>query len=301
MAPSPEQGTDERNSWPKISLVTPVRNSARYIEQTIRSVLAQQYPNLEYFIEDGGSTDGTVEIIRKYEGELAGWTSAPDDGMYDALNRGFARGTGEVMGWISATDLLHTRSLFVVGSVFRALPQVEWITGRPTGFSEEGWPVGVNRSVRHWSRWRFLAGSNRYIQQESTYWRRSLWERAGAHVDASRRDGSDFELWTRFFRYAQLYTVDALIGGFRVHPESLSRTQVEKYNQIHDEIIFAELKRTPGGGALAAFQHFSRAMLKIPILNTLWRNTVISALVRMPGPDWAPLIRYRDHGWKLQK
>jgi glycosyltransferase involved in cell wall biosynthesis len=303
MMAADEQGKtaqSEANAWPRITLVTPVRNSGRYIEQTIRSVLAQQYPNLEYFIEDGGSTDGTLDIIRKYEGELT-WHSAPDNGMYDALNRGFARGSGEVMGWISATDLLHTRSLFVVGSVFRALPQVEWITGRPTGFCEEGWPVGVNRSVRRWSRWRFLAGSNRYIQQESTYWRRSLWERAGAHLDASSRDGSDFELWTRFFRHAQLYTVEALIGGFRVHPESLSLTQVEKYNQIHDGIIWAELARTPGGASLAAFQHFSRAMLKIPVVNTIWRNTVISALVRMPGPDWAPLIRYRDHTWKLQK
>jgi glycosyltransferase involved in cell wall biosynthesis len=297
MADQTEQGSDERNQWPRITLITPVRNSAHYIEQTIQSVISQQYPNLEYFIEDGGSTDGTLEIIQKYAGRLSGWNSQPDNGMYDALNRGFARGTGEVMGWISATDLLHTRSLFVVGSVFRALPDVEWITGRPTGFSDEGWPVGVNRSLRRWSRWRFLAGCNRYIQQESTYWRRSLWERAGGHVDASRRDGSDFELWTRFFRYARLYSVDALIGGFRVHADSLSLTQVEKYNRIHNEIIAAELARTPWGGALAAFGRINRAMLKIPVLSVLWRNTVSSALVRCPGPDWAPVIRYRNHTW----
>jgi glycosyltransferase involved in cell wall biosynthesis len=301
MAPGPEQGSGESDAWPRITLVTPVRNSAHYIEQTILSVIAQQYPNLEYFIEDGGSTDGTLDIIRKYESQLSGWASQPDNGMYDALNRGFARSTGELMGWISATDLLHTRSLFVVGSVFRALPSVEWITGRPTGFSGEGWPVGVNRSLRRWSRWRFLAGSNRYIQQESTYWRRSLWDRAGGQLDASRRDGSDFELWTRFFRYAQLYSVDALIGGFRVHPESLSLTQVEKYNRIHDGIIRAELERTPWGGALGAFQGISRAMLKIPVVSVLWRNTVVSALVRWPGPDWAPVIRYRNHTWTLQR
>jgi hypothetical protein len=300
VADQSEPVSEERNQWPRITLVTPVRNSAHYIEETIRSVLCQQYPNLEYFIQDGGSTDGTLDIIRKYEGELT-WHSAPDNGMYDALNRGFARGTGEIMGWISATDMLHTRSLFVVGSVFRALPQVEWITGRPTGFSEEGWPVGVNRSLRRWSRWRFLAGANRYIQQESTYWRRSLWERAGGRMDDSQRGASDFELWVRFFRQARLYTVDGLIGGFRVHSDSLGLEEAARWQRVHDGIIWAELARTPGGAALAAFQRLSRAMMKIPVLKVVWRNTVSSALVRMPGPDWAPVIRYRDHTWKLQQ
>ena len=126
-----------RSEWPRITLVTPVFNSARYIEQAIQSVISQHYPNLEYFIIDGGSTDGSVEIIRKYERHLSGWTSEPDNGMYDALNRGFARSSGEIMGWISATDLLHTRSLFVVDSVFKALPQGS--PQGPPGFPMKGW------------------------------------------------------------------------------------------------------------------------------------------------------------------
>ena len=300
LAQDRDKEASDRSEWPRITLVTPVFNSARYIEQTIQSVISQQYPNLEYFIEDGGSTDGTLDIIRKYERHLSGWTSEPDNGMYDALNRGFASSSGGIMGWISATDMLHTRSLFVVGSVFKTLSEAEWITGRPTGFSEEGMTVGVSRSVRRWSRWRFLAGCNRYIQQESTYWRRSLWERAGSHVDSSRRDGSDFELWARFFRYARLYSVDALIGGFRVHPDSLSLENAGKYNRIHDGIIAAELSRTTWGPALAVFQRISRSILKIPVLNVLWRNTVMSALVRFPGPDWAPVIRYRNHTWTIR-
>jgi hypothetical protein len=296
-------GRDNENSnggeWPKITLVTPVFNSARYIEQTIQSVISQKYPNLEYFIEDGGSTDGTLEIVRKYERDLSGWTSEPDNGMYDALNRGFGRSSGGIMGWISATDMMHTGSLFVVGSVFNALREVEWITARPTGFSEEGMTVGVSRSLKRWSRIRFLAGSNRYIQQESTFWRRSLWERAGSHMDASRREGSDFELWVRFFRHARLYSVDALIGGFRVHHDSLSLEEPDKMRHIHDEIIAAELSRIPWGRAFAIFQCITRGILKVPVLNVLWRNTVMSALVRFPGPDWAPPIRYRNHTWTI--
>lgn len=286
--------------WPRITLVTPVFNSARYLEQAIQSVVSQQYPNLEYFIMDGGSTDGSVDVIRRYERHLSGWASGPDNGMYDALNRGFERSSGEIMGWISATDMLHTRSLFVVGSVFRALPQVQWITGRPTGFSEEGMPVAVSRSLKRWTRFRFLAGSNRYIQQESTYWRRSLWERAGSHMDASRREGSDFELWVRFFRHARLYPVDALIGGFRVHPDSLSLGDPDKMGRIHDEIIAAEWSRTRWGTGFATFQGISRGILKIPVLNALWRNTVMSALVRFPGPDRPPVIRYRKRTWSVR-
>ena len=195
-------------SWPRISLATPARNSAEYIEQTIRSVLVQGYPNLEYFIVDGGSTDGTLDIIRKYEKEISGWISEPDTGMYDALNKGFARTSGEIMGWISATDQLQIGALFAVGSVFRDLPNVEWITGRPTYFNEPGVTIRVE-PLQRWSRYRFLVGANRHIQQESTFWRRSLWEKAGASMDASRRIAGDFELWVRFF-FAMLASIRSM-------------------------------------------------------------------------------------------
>src|ERR1700680_4225905 len=105
--------------WPRISLVTPVFNSEKYIEPTIRSVLAQDYPNLDYFVVDGGSTDGTGAIIRKHERRISGWIREPDRGMYDALNKGFARSTGEIMGWISATDVLQLGGLCTAASVFR--------------------------------------------------------------------------------------------------------------------------------------------------------------------------------------
>jgi hypothetical protein len=297
-------GQDQKDSppreWPRIILVTPVFNSAPYLEQTIQSVISQQYPNLEYFIEDGGSTDGTLEIIRKYERQLSGWTSAPDKGLYDALNRGFARSSSEIMGWINASDMLHVGSLFVVGSVFGALPEVEWITGRPTGFSEEGMTVGVSRRLKRWSRLRFLAGSDRFIQQESTFWRRSLWERAGGALSTAYRVEGDFELWVRFFRHALLYSVDALIGGWRCHPDSLTTQSGDKSSVVHDGIITAELSRTPWGPAFAMFQRVSRGILKIPVLNVLWRNTVMSALARFPGPDWAPVIRYRNNAWSIR-
>ena len=286
----------DTHPWPRITLVTVVYNGERYLEETILSIIHQGYPNLEYFIEDGGSTDGTVEIIRKYERQLSGWTSEPDNGMYDALNRGFARSTGEIMGWLNASDKLHTNGLFVVGSVFSALPGVEWITGRATNFNEEGMTIAVHQ-VRRWSRYRFLAGANRYIQQESTYWRRSLWERAGSHVDASRRGGSDFELWVRFFRSARLYSVNALIGGYRIHSDSMSLEDMELWHRVHDQIVERELNVISWGRWLKLFRRISASAQRIPVIRKVWRLLVMKSLIRLPAPDWPPVIKYRRDKW----
>jgi hypothetical protein len=286
--------------WPRIALVTPALNAAKYIEQTIRSVLAQGYPNLDYFIVDGGSTDGTVEIIRKYEGQISGWVTEPDHGMYDAINKGFARTTGEIMGWISATDQLHIGGLLVVGSVFRDLQQVGWITGRPTLFGEEGMTIGVMDQTR-WSRWRFLAGANRTIQQESTYWRRSLWEKAGGYLDTSGRYGimSDFELWVRFFRHAKIYSVDAVIGGFRATRDSRSAQTLQRCLEIHEEIIEEELNRVRWGTPLKVVRRIGRAVRPVPIVRGMWRILVMNSLYRLPGPDWAPVIKFPGDKWTL--
>jgi glycosyltransferase involved in cell wall biosynthesis len=286
--------------WPRIALVTPVFNSGKYVEQTIRSVLAQEYPNLDYFIVDGGSTDNTLDVIHKYENLISGWISEPDKGMYDALNKGFARTSGEVMGWISATDMLHVGGLSVVGSVFRDLPQIEWITGRPTLFNEEGMTVGFEGLPR-WSRYRFLAGANRYIQQESTFWRRSQWERAGSRVDSSRRNAADFELWVRFFRHTRLYPVDALIGGYRVHGDSLGLQDMEACHRIHDEFIEEELRNASWGRSLRLFRQLTRAVKPIPKVRGLWQRLAINSLYRLPGPDWAPVIRYHDKKWVISQ
>lgn len=104
------------SEWPRITLVTPVFNGIRYIEDTIRSALHQGYPNLEYIVVDGGSTDGTVDIIRKYQTHIYWWISQRDHGVYDALNTGFAQSTGSIMGWLNSSDLLHTSGLFVVAA-----------------------------------------------------------------------------------------------------------------------------------------------------------------------------------------
>jgi glycosyltransferase involved in cell wall biosynthesis len=281
--------------WPRIALVTPVYNSSKYIEATILSVIAQNYPSLDYFIVDGGSTDGTVDIIRKYESKISGWISEPDRGMYDALNKGFARTSGEVMGWISATDMLHMGGLAVAASVFRDLPEVEWITGRPTLYCEEGMTVEISRLPR-FARYRFLAGANRAIQQESTFWKRSLWEKAGGRMDDSRRMAHDFELWVRFFRHAKLFPVDALIGGFRAHHDSIGMHAMWECFLISEEIIEKELESANGEWTVKILRRITQAVNGIPKVQGLWQRGVLDPmhwlLYRVPGPDWPPVITY---------
>ena len=290
------------NEWPKITVVTAVYNGAEYLEATIRSVVEQGYPNLEYIVVDDGSTDGTVGIIQKYERYVSCWLSQANAGLFAALNAGFARSTGEIMGWLNSSDLLQTNGLFTVGSVFAGLREVEWITGRPTKISATGMTIDV-LPVPRWSRERFLAGANKYIQQESTFWRRSLWEKAGGYVDAAYRAEGDFELWVRFFRHARLYSVNALIGGYRLHDGALSSSNMERYNRNCDAIATREVETLTGSkrAAVKAFRWISEAVKTIPKVRGLWHRAAINNLYWMRGRDWPAVIEYGADGWELRK
>jgi len=290
---------DTKREWPSISLVTPVFNSAHYLESTIQSVLGQNYPNLRYVIVDGGSTDGSVDIIRRYEARLTAWISEPDHGTYDAVNKGFALSSGEVMGWINASDLLHVNSLFVVGSVFGTFPDVRWITGRPTTLSQDGLPTAILNLPR-WSRYPFLAGANRYIQQESTFWRRELWNRAGGGLDLRWGLVSDFEMWVRFFRHARLYSVDALIGAYRVHPDAQGLQNLEECHRIQDEVIEKELDSLKDVDAVRALRAIGKFATRTPRMAKIWTKLVIGSLRRWPGAGAAPVIRYRNNRFLME-
>jgi hypothetical protein len=220
--------------------------------------------------------------------------------MYASLNAGFSRATGEIFGWLNDSDKLHTRGLFVVGSVFLDLPQVDWITGRPTLFNEQGMTVEIG-NIPHWSRYRFLAGANRYIQQESTFWRRTLWDKAGGRLDDSGRCGhvADFELWVRFFRHAPIFPVDALIGGFRADRNSRSLKGMAIHHQFQDEIIATELNAAPWGKSIRLFRRIDQMLGNVPKVRWFWQRFISSRLYRPQGADLPPVIRYEQDHWIL--
>jgi glycosyltransferase involved in cell wall biosynthesis len=205
--------TDNKN-YPKISIITPSYNQAPFLEQTIVSVLEQNYPDLEYIIMDGGSTDGSIDIIKKYEDRITYWESKPDKGLYYALQKGFERTTGQIMGWLNSDDMLHRNSLFTLAEIF-SLEGVKWVQGMQTVYDERGRTVML-QPPKLWSKYKFWLGDDyQWIQQESTYWHRDLWEKAGSRISQDYKYAGDMELWNRFFKYERLYSLNTIIGGFR--------------------------------------------------------------------------------------
>jgi glycosyltransferase involved in cell wall biosynthesis len=227
-------------SYPKITIVTPCFNSGKYLEASINSVLGQRYPNLEYIIVDGGSTDNTIDIIKQYESELTCWVSEKDNGMYDALQKGFKRATGEIMSWIGSDDMYHPMAFWTVAELFSAFRDIKWLVGAATTYDEQGRTVETGQA-RRFLRYDFLDGDYQWLQQESCFWHRSLWDAAGARLDTSLKYAGDFELWIRFFRHETLHVTDALIGGFRQRSgNQLSMEGLDAYREEAANIINAE-------------------------------------------------------------
>jgi len=235
------QKNDTKN-LPTISIITPCYNHAEFIEAAILSVINQGYPKLEYIIMDGGSTDGSVEIIKKYEPYLKHWQSQKDNGQYEAINNGFKHTIGEIMGWLNSDDMLHRNALWTIADIFQQLPEVNWLLGQHTKYNTCGECYSVNNAPL-WSQNKVLRGEWQWIQQESTFWHSELWKKAGGQLNNNFQYAADFDLWARFFRHAQLYTTSSLIGGFRTSSQDQKgRKFREQYILDVNQIVAREQK-----------------------------------------------------------
>lgn len=208
-------------SWPKISIVTPSYNQGKFLEQTIKSVLSQNYPNFEYVLIDGGSKDQSSKIIKKYQKRLKYFEIKKDRGQSHAINKGFAKTDGEIMAWINSDDILRPGTLRLVASIFANFPEIEWLTCLPSTINEEGYqvylaqpPLYVRSFIKKGFYTRKLFG---FIMQEGTFWRRSLWEKAGRKL-AEVPYSMDMKLWQEFAKHSQLYCVEACLASYRLNP-----------------------------------------------------------------------------------
>lgn len=206
-----------KTTLPKISIVTPSFNQGSYIKQTICSVLDQNYPNLEYVVIDGGSSDHSVEVIQQYAHHFSYWHSQPDQGQADAINQGFAHCSGEIMGWLNSDDLLLPNALHTVSQYFTEHPEANIVCGfRRFAIGQQ---VTHGRFV-HLPPNRFTLQRRCYIAQETTFWRRDVWESVGP-LDSSFHFALDYDLWQRML--AKGYRFDLLpryLGLFRLHDRS---------------------------------------------------------------------------------
>lgn len=225
----------ERTIYPKITVVTPNFNQADFLEKTICSVLDQAYPNLEYIIIDGSSNDGSLDIIKKYSPQLAHWISETDKGMYDAINKGFSRSTGEVLCWINSDDVLWKNSLFEVADIFSNNMNIQWLQGYPSVINEQGDIIYQRDPV--YSKYYFYLLKHElsfsFIQQESTFWRKELWEKSGGRLKTQYALAADFDLWLRFFKHEKLYCTNKQLGAFRIRKGQKSANKEQYLNEVN--------------------------------------------------------------------
>jgi glycosyltransferase involved in cell wall biosynthesis len=281
---------------PKISIVTPSFNQSRFLEQTIQSVLHQDYPNLEYVLIDGGSNDNSIDIIRKYESRLSYWISEEDEGHGHALNKGFSQTNGEIMAWINSDDMYTSWSFKIVSEIFSAFPHVMWIVGFNSWWNSDGAMTSASRGSKNI--FDYLLGRYEWIQQESVFWRRDLWERAGGYINQDYEFMIDGELWTRFFLYEPLYTVDCILGGYRSHSENRAKHNYADCLREMDRAI-AIMKKNCTLDVIETYN-------KLEILQNLTKHRALRLLISRFGARIYPFtfaaaayknIAWQDESW----
>jgi carbamoyltransferase len=230
--------------YPRISIVTPSYQQGNFIERTIQSVLDQSYPNLQYFIQDGGSRDSTVEVLKQYEDKVSGWTSEKDSGQSQAINLGLAHTDGEIMAWLNSDDLLLPDALHTVADYFNRHPNVDVVYGNRLLIDENDMVIGRwilpghDSAVLSWAD---------YVPQETLFWRRRIWDKVGGQIDESFRFAMDWDLLVRFRDAgAKFGHIPQFLGAFRIHEQQKTSSEINEVGQIEmDRIRERLLGRVP--------------------------------------------------------
>jgi glycosyltransferase involved in cell wall biosynthesis len=257
---------------PLASIITPSFNQAKFLEETIRSVLGQDYPALEYIIVDGGSTDGSLEIIQRYDGQLAWWVSESDLGQTDAINKGFAHAQGDVLAWLNSDDT------YLPGAVGEAIdyllshPQAGMVYGDANLVDEASQVIGHFPAAQ--TDYRLLRRGYVHIPQQASFFRASLWRQVGP-LDPSFYFAMDYDLWVRLAHRAPLHYYPRLWANFRLHSGGKS--------SIADERCWPEMLRVhrrEGGGWFSwlVFKARIRPLLYawLPLRARLWLRRKLS-------------------------
>lgn len=231
------------STLPRISVVTPSFNQARFVEATLRSVLGQGYPNLEYIVVDGGSSDGTVEVLERYRPFLSSLLIEPDNGQSDAIAKGFERATGDIQGWLNSDDELAPGTLRAVGEFFRDHADVDVLYGDVALIDAEG--VLIREVPAAEFHFKTLLLDHPVVPQQGAFWRRRAYCMAGG-LDRSLRFCMDFDLWVRLHQSgAHFARLRRVLGKFRLHGEAKTALLTEVHRDEHASIVCRVLGRDP--------------------------------------------------------
>jgi len=210
---------------PLISIVTPSYNQARFLEFTIRSVLEQEYPNIEYILVDGGSNDGSVDIIHRYADRFAWWVSEKDLGQTDAINKGFARAKGDILAWLNSDDTYETHAVAEAVEFLQGRPQVGLVYGDANFIDENGHVIGRFPAAQ--TNYKRLRRGYVHIPQQASFWRADLWRKVGP-LDPSFYFAMDYDLWVRLAAQASIQYVPQLWANFRLHTQGKTITSDDR-------------------------------------------------------------------------
>ncbi|MBZ5761977.1 glycosyltransferase [Rhizobium sp. VS19-DR104.2] len=220
---------------PSITIVVPSYNQGVFLGDTLKSIVDQQYPNLELIVVDGGSTDSTLDVIKEYESNLAWWISEKDSGQASAINKGFRRSSGEIMAWVNSDDMIVPGALAYVSRFFEDNPDVQVLYGNRIVIDEAGLEIG---------RW-ILPGHSRevlkwtdFVPQETLFWRRSAWESVGSHIDENFSFAIDWDFLLRLSNQnLHMVHVPAFLGLFRVHGLQKTSSQMSSTGRREMDVI----------------------------------------------------------------
>jgi glycosyltransferase involved in cell wall biosynthesis len=230
--------------WPRISIVMPSYNQGKFIEETIWSVLQQDYPNLEYIIMDGGSNDESVEIIKKYENKLAHWVSQNDEGQSDAINQGMHLATGDLVAWINSDDTYLPGVFRKIATSF-AQKEVQLVYGNANFINDRGEIIGEYPAAplkSNWRRYRYWRGWP--IPQPTVFMRRRLLEQYG-YLDTSLHYALDYELLIRLSQHVKFEFLDAPLANYRIHSSSKTADWTKSQEFFFQEDLRVNLRYAP--------------------------------------------------------
>jgi glycosyltransferase involved in cell wall biosynthesis len=251
---------------PLVSIVTPSYNQALYLEETIRSVLTQDYALIEYIIVDGGSTDGSREIIQRFADRLSWWVSEPDRGQTDAINKGFSRAQGEILAWLNSDDTYLPGAIAGAVTYLQKHPEAGMVYGDANLVDEQGQVIGKFPAAQ--TDYRRLRRGYVHIPQQAAFFRADLWRQVGP-LDPTFYFAMDYDLWVRLARISALHYLPFAWANFRLHSGGKSVAA--------DERCWPEMLRVhqrEGGGRLSPL--YIKARLrplfygKLPLSWRLW-------------------------------
>ena len=225
---------ENQGFWPKISLVLPTLNQSAYIEETIKSIIDQKYKNLEFIILDGGSTDGSIEIIKKYADKLAYWQSKPDKGQTDALIQGFERATGEILGWVNSDDVLFPGALEKIAGAYKNNPDIGIFAGNYVIIDTQGKIIRIKRHPREYE---WFGKHGLQVISPEWFFTREAYNVSGG-LDKNLNYAMDLDLFMKMImRGVHCKYIDSDLLGFRFHPGS--KTVAQKHGFYNDSLHVA--------------------------------------------------------------